>query len=217
MFSRIYIAAAAAAIAVAFGAGSPAAATIIYDNGGPNRDATDEMTEWVQAEDFSVASATTLRGAHFWTVEIGAWDGTLTWYVFADNSGLPGSTLATGNGKNVLKTATGNLVFGEPQYEYSFDFDNPLALTGGTPYWFGLHLSSDFGLDRIGWQLTLPGFGTNGADSQFGTFDNWINDGGQHAFYLTDTSTAIPEPSTFVTLGAGLLGLGAARLRRRKT
>jgi PEP-CTERM motif len=215
MFSRSYIA--AAAIAVAVGASSPAAATIIYDNGGPNRDATDEVTEWVQAEDFSVASATTLAGAHFWTVEYGAWDGTLTWYVFADNGGLPGSALATGNGINVVKTATGNTVFGGPQYEYSFDFDNPLALTGGTAYWFGLHLSSDFDLDRIGWQLTLPGLGTYGAHSHLGTFDNWIGNGGQHAFYLTDTSTAVPEPSTFVMLGATLLGLGAARLRRKKT
>jgi hypothetical protein len=92
-----------------------------------------------------------------------------------------------------------------------------LALAGGTTYWFGLHLSSDFDLDRIGWQLTTPGLGTNGADTYLGTFDNWINDGGQHAFYLTDTSTAVPEPSAFVMLGAGLFGLGAAQLRRKKT
>jgi hypothetical protein len=216
MFSRISIAAAAAAIVAAFGTASPAAAAVIYDNGGPNRDTTDEMTEWVQAEDFSVASAKTLKGAHFWTVEYGAWDGALTWYIFANNGGLPGAALATGSGVNVTKTATGNFLYDGPQYEYAFDFDNPVALTGGTTYWFGLHLSADFDLDRIGWQLTLPGLGAYGAHSHYGTFNDWIGGGGQHAFYLTDTSTAaVPEPSTFVMLGAALLGLGAVRLRRR--
>jgi hypothetical protein len=215
MFSRIHFA--AAAIALAFGASSPAAASVIYDNGGPNRAVTDEATEWVQAEDFSLASATTLVGAHFWTVEFDAWDGSLTWYIFANSGGLPGSALATGNGKNVVKTATGNMILGGPQYEYSFDFDAPLALAAGTTYWFGLHLSSDFDLDRIGWQLTTPGLGANGVHSHLGTLDNWINGGGQHAFYLTDTSTAVPAPSTLVTLGAGLFGLGAARFRRKKT
>lgn len=222
MFSRIYVA--AAAIVMAFGASSPAAAAIIYDNGGPDL-ATghsdvatgNEVTKWVEAEDFSVASSTTLAGAHFWTLEnSSSWDGTLTWYVFANVGGLPGSApLETGSGVNVARTATGNEHFGEIEYAYSFDLDTPVALVGGTDYWFALHLSSDFDSDGIFWETTSSGLGANGAQSEGGTFVNWIGNGRQHAFNLTNETTAVPEPSTLVMLGAGLSSLAALGRRRK--
>jgi hypothetical protein len=98
---------------------------------------------------------------------------------------------------------------------YSFDLDTPVALVGGTDYWFALHLSSDFDSDGIFWETTSSGLGANGAQSEGGTFVNWIGNGRQHAFNLTNETTAVPEPSTLVMLGAGLSSLAALGRRRK--
>ena len=43
--------------------------TIIYDNGGPNQQGGNEMTEWIQAEDFNLSADSTLMIVNFWDIE----------------------------------------------------------------------------------------------------------------------------------------------------
>ena len=203
-----------------------AQAAVIFDGGAPDLLSGDEMTSYVEADDFLLPTASTLTDAHFWTLEGygyayggNPWDGTLDYYIFADVSGQPGaSPLYTGSAQNIVKVSTGRtwnrgLEMGE--YEYSFDLANPLSLSANTTYWFGLHLASDFNdRDEIYWETTGIGYGSVGFGAGGGTFDNWLNTTQQHAFQLT--GTPIPEPCTMLLVGSGLLGVAGLRRKFKK-
>src|SRR5712692_7249678 len=67
-------------------------AQIIYDNGPPNQQNGNEMTQWVQAEDFSLTAATNLTSVHFWDIEAPggtAYQGQIAWGLYADAGGMP--------------------------------------------------------------------------------------------------------------------------------
>ncbi|GBL13159.1 hypothetical protein MTo_00449 [Microcystis aeruginosa NIES-1211] len=211
----------AGATSIALATMGTASASIIFDGGGPDQQDGNEMTQWVQTEDFILSQdiGTRLTDVHFWTFEDpGAWDGTLDYFVFANAGGQPaGTPFAQGAGANVVKTATGNQTFGLNEYAYSFDLQTPLDLSANTTYWLGLHLSSNFDRDEIywSWSTTTPGVGSTGQESFGGTFNNWSNNGQHHAFYLTGQK--VPEPASVLGLLAiGALGAGAALKRKLK-
>ena len=186
----------------------------IFNGGGPDQANGNEMTAWLQTEDFVLGSSDTLGSVKFWGIEVpGAWDGTIEWWVFNDSGGTPGSTVASGTGVNITHTATGITgLFGFlDEYVYTFDLNAPVALNGGTTYWLGLHASADYTGDGVYWETTSAGFGSTGIESQGGTQNNWFNNGVQHAFELYST---VPEPGTFVAIGMGLVGLTIARRRK---
>lgn len=218
----------AALIAVLALAVQIAEAEVIFDNGGPDQQSGSEFTQWVQSEDFMVGQppvnlmfvqpAILLTDCHFWTIEGygtnsggNLWDGTLEYWVFADNGGAPGAIIDSGFGQNIVRTGTGVIVLESyNEFVYDFDMEQPVPLVAGSTYWLGLHLASDYiDRDEIYWETTNQGlgaFGSTGNESEGGTFDNWFNNGQHHAFYLTT-----PEPATVC-----LLGLGALSLLRRK-
>jgi hypothetical protein len=168
----------------------------------------------VGAEDFTLGATQQVTAANFWTLERpGQWDGTLSYFLFADNGGVPASAFfASGQGANVTKQTTGNSAFGYTEYAYSFDLANPVNLLASTKYWFGLHLSNNFDFDEIYWETTGSGFGLQSKSSLGGTFDNWINNGTQRAFNLTGNAEAIPTPA----LLPGLIGMGVTAICKRK-
>jgi hypothetical protein len=105
-------------------------------------------------------------------------------------------------------------------HKYSFDLENPIPLSGGETYWFGLHLASDYlEEDDIYWESTDSVFGSKGLWSYLGTFNNWDNPISTFstAFYLTgEPIEPIPEPTTMLLVGTGIVGLAGLRRKFKK-
>src|ERR1035438_4292358 len=130
-------------IPLLLGATTLFAGTVVYDNGAPNQQSGNEMTEWIQAEDFTLAQTTTITGVNFWTIEAGGGYAGSIWYsIYTDSGGQPSvATPLAGDfsqGADLTRDATGNVVVGLNEYAYSFDIQ-PFVAVAGQTYWLALH------------------------------------------------------------------------------
>jgi hypothetical protein len=205
----VALVAVAGLLAVAAGAN---ANIVKFDGGAPDFANGNEMTQWLQAEDFILDGDNVLKGGDYVWLDTGfgaGWDGQLQWFVF-NNSGqnLPDGVVSSGNAGDLATTFLG--VFnGFEFYQTKFSFGQAVPVTGGTRYWLGLHASADYaGRDEIYWGTTAAGFGKTGAESQYGTMNNWFSNGTQHSFRLQ----GVPEPASIALLTLGAI----AALRRRR-
>ena len=183
------------------------AGTLWYDNGLPDGANGNEMTQWLQTEDFIAPSNGSLVEIDFWAFPYGGnpYDGTVQWWIFADNGGNPGAVKATGIA-NPAATPWGNTQFGP---DYIFKIATPsVALTGGTLYHLGLHMNTTGNYqvrDNWYWESTAYNSTNTGIESMYGTQDNWYNNGVEHSFQLF-----VPEPVSAL----GLLSLALLARRR---
>jgi len=211
------------AIASLFVFAGTASAQLVYDNGGPNQQNGNEMTNWVQYNDFTLTTATTLGEVDFWSINDPAYpassDGTVSWFINADGGGFPGANLFSGNAP-MTSTLTNTGVLGLYD-EYFHTFDLSVGLAAGT-YWLGLHNGplTFTARSEFYWETTDPTVanGNGNGEEDPAPFANSFNANGQdHAFalYGPDGNTTIPEPGTMTLLATGLTMLGATRRRRR--
>lgn len=213
--------------ALFFGVASQdAMAAIVYDNGPPSLSDGGEITEYVFANDFTLASATNVTGGSIYIGGIAGlggiakWDGAFDYWLFADSSNSPGTALTSGAATGVTSTSIGAGAWphGTDIYRIDFNLASTFLAAAGTKYWFGVHLSSNYDRDFIFWVLT-PNTGLNGTrsqHSQFGTFNNWQLGYNENAFSLNGSPAGgpVPEPTSLAIFGLG--AVGAAYRARRK-
>ena len=182
-------------------------------------------------DDFVVSSKSLLTDFHFWTLEISPRDqcpqcirnplptwgyasDTLTYAIWSDASGTPGSELATGTltPNEVTRTDVGDkemtlhgVLHQMDLYAYDFDLITPLLVDVGR-YWFGIYMGDD--PTDIYWARTVS-VNTDSASQGIVTLadDRFTNvnasTGFDHAFYVTGEK--IPAPGALLLLGIGLL------------
>jgi hypothetical protein len=185
----------------------------IYVNGAPDLAGGNEMSMWLQAENFTLGASNTVGAVRFWSIDApgAVFDGNVDWWIFNDAAGTPGSIVASGTQTTVSRVATGNVFGGGALLEHVWDFNiTGTPVTGGTMYWLGLHVNSDYTRDEFYWETGAGGAAPTGMESNGGTMNNWAGNGNEHAFELY----AVPEPSTLIVLG-GLAALALAARRRR--
>jgi len=184
----------------------------IYVNGTPDLLNGNEMSHWLQAENFTLGANNTIGGVRFWSIDApgAVWDGNVDWWIFNDSAGTPGSIVSSGTQTTVSRVATGNVWGGGALVEHVWDFAiTGTAVTGGTMYWLGLHVNNDYTRDEFYWESATGGNAPTGMESEDGLMNNWAINGTEHVFELN----AVPEPSTLIVLG-GLAALALARRRR---
>ncbi|MCC6797307.1 MAG: PEP-CTERM sorting domain-containing protein [Candidatus Hydrogenedentes bacterium] len=192
---------------------SPVWADIIYENGetlfqGGLLSTVD--THFIAADNFVLdEGADILNDIHWWGYyahdEIPALDD-FTVYIYSDAGGEPGAVLHTLT-DSVLRTDTGGDAFGEyTEFEYHMDI-SAIDLDAGTTYWLAIQNDVD-----CNWFWSISDF--NGGDAHQ-KLQNWVNYEVEEAFYLTGPgSEIVPEPSSVLLMGAGLVGLAIHRRRK---
>ncbi len=163
----------------------------VYDNGDTDHGCCSEVTAHTLAEDFELSAAGTVSAATFVLQALpgyfpGNWDGTMSWWIYADAGGQPGTVLASGVAEN--------LVWGLEQccdyYDVNFDLGTDVPLAGETRYWFGIHMAADWsGEVGLYWSLTDPGNYSTAYTATSAT-GPWSDSAHHLAFTLRGTTTA---------------------------
>ncbi len=101
----------------------------------------------VSADDFVLSSTILLTSAEVWLADTTANDngslddfsGALSWALYSDSAGSPGTELAKGNAVGIVQTDT-NIQSGwhSDIVKVTFDLDHPVLLAAGT-YWLAIH------------------------------------------------------------------------------
>ena len=195
----------------------PAMAQDIYDNGpiNGNTDAWTVNFGFVVSDTFNVTNPnTTITGASF-----GMWlfpGDTLTSAELSITSGENGGTSYYDQTVNFTQSGCAGNGFGFNVCTESTSFSGP-TLNSGT-YWLNLQNASVPSGDPIYWDEN-SGVGCSGPGCPSQASENSVGSIPSEAFTVlgtssTTTTSSVPEPSSILLLGSGILGL-AGVLRRK--
>jgi hypothetical protein len=207
------------AVAMALALGHSQAATV-FNNGVPDLVSGTGMTENIVADNFTVGATFSITNIHFWSAQssAGAYTGTVSWAIYSDVAGAPGTTLPGPSGGFASITGTlagGSIGGGDALYFY----DIPVAgytLNAGS-YWLALLNGNTPNPTPVGsmvWANSASGTG-NGV-----YFDglSWVGTGNEQAFRIdgdpVNPNPGLPEPGSIALVLAGLALCGGLRRAR---
>lgn len=198
-------------------AAAPALAAVI-GNGGPDLTGATDLNANLGADDFSLASASTISLIRFWTAQGSAADyaGSMEWSILADSAGAPGATVQSGSFVST-QTAIGLDIFGLPVFRHEATVD--IALASGN-YWLALHNGpSASPLPTEFYWAFQDGVNFGSAQAfELATAGPWGAIAAELAFELVTSPGGgggnVPEPGSLALVCAGIALLGARRCRR---
>jgi hypothetical protein len=205
---------------------SAAMALTVWDNGGPSVILADQggsnLSEFKQAEDFTLSFASNLTSMTFWSLEASAADysGSIFYEIFNNAGGAPGATVfGSGTATTVTRTAAGTAaglnVF---KNDFSLTVNN---LAAGT-YWISLHNGPQLSSGYTDFYWSFADANPTNTPTKFGrelalpamVAAPWTTNDREHAFLINgELVPEVPEPETWVLLCVGLTAL-AWRSRR---
>ncbi len=206
------ISARAAVVALMLGASQAATAITVFNNGVPNLVSGTAMTEFVVADNFTVASSFDITNIRFWSAQDapGAYQGSVAWAIYSDLAGLPNSSLNAG-----LATVAGTASGGSTGFLYGiYSFDIPVTFTlAAGNYWLALHngpLSNTTTAGDMLWATS----GTGSGPASIYNNGGWIDSGNELAFRVDGNVSVVPEPEGVALFLAGLAVCGGLRKKR---
>lgn len=221
-----------AALAFVLAAPAPARSGLIYDNGQVAFSANAagfEMTRDIDADNFAFSGTHTITSVRFWDFELlnhAGFQGNVSWFIYTDGGGIPGTLLASGTAAPTSRVDLGFVPSNVSAELYRTDFSVGSVVLGPGTYWLGLHngpLTSTDGNTGMFWAGVDPNFQAV-KPPPYRSFD--LTTGGpwganfqlDMAFQLSgdDVTTAAPEPSSLALGVMAAVGLAAARWRRRR-